>query len=165
MSQESQYPYKTIPSQLVFQAECTEQTKVFSVPCLPLPLRTIVSPSLDKTGMLDYSEYLQRSFILEESILLPLLAILKDHLEEYQVFLGKVESWLMESTRNATFLRKTFNVKLGVGQGAGQQSVLKNMNLPNDKTMYDLYFDVTAKNGQEKLTKFLGFITHNDKTK
>jgi len=39
------------------------------------------------------------------------------------------------------------------------------MNLPNDKTMYDLYFDVTAKNGQEKLTKFLGFITHNDKTK
>jgi len=115
--------------------------------------------------MLDYSEYLQRSFILEESILLPLLAILKDHLEEYQVFLGKVESWLMESTRNATFLRKTFNVKLGVGQGAGQQSVLKNMNLPNDKTMYDLYFDVTAKNGQEKLTKFLGFITHNDKTK
>jgi len=100
---------------LTFTAYGNMQTKAFSVPCFPHPLRTIVVPFLDKEyGMLNYLEYLQRSFLLEESVLLPFLAILKDHLEEFQVFLGEVESWLMDSTRPAIFLQETFNVKVEV---------------------------------------------------
>jgi len=146
----------------MFQAECMQQTKVFPVPCFPHSLHTVVIPSLDTNGMLNYLEYIQWSFILEESILLPFLAILKEHLEEFQVFLGNIESWLMGSAQSAIFIHDTFNVQLAAGQGAGQQSILKIMDLPNDKSVYDLLFDVSTKTGQEKLTKFLGFITHID---
>jgi len=108
------YASKYVKKNLTFMANGRRQTKAFSVPCFPHPLRTVVLPSLDKDGMLNYLEYLQRSFFLEESILLPFLAILKDHLEEFQVFLGEVESWLMDSTRPAIFLQETFNVKVEV---------------------------------------------------
>jgi len=149
-----------VPGLLTFQACSTQQRKAFSVPCFPHPLRTVVIPSLDKDGMLNYLEYLQRSFFLEESILLPFLAILKDHLEEFQVFLGEVESWLMGCTRIATFLQETFNVKLEVAQRAGQQLNLKTINLPNDQSVYNISFDVSSSHGQERLTKFLSFTTH-----
>jgi len=37
------------------------------------------------------------------------------------------------------------------------------MDLPNDRMLYDYSFNVSIKNGQEKLAKFLAFITHIDK--
>ncbi len=114
--------------------------------------------------MLNYLEYLQRSFIIEESVLLPFLAILKDHLEEFQVFLGKVESWLMESTRKAMFLQETFHVSnLEVDQRVGQQSVLKTMDPQPDRYSQYAIFNISIRNGQEKLAKFLAYVTHIDK--
>jgi len=136
-----------------------EQTKDFSVTCFPHPLRTVVIPSLDKDSMLNYSEYLKRSLILEDSIMLPFLAILKDHLEEFQVFLGSVESWLMENTGNIIFLQQTFNVTLENSKDIGQTYYLKTLYPSNDNSIYDLSFDVSNDKGRVKLTKFLSFLT------
>jgi len=136
-----------------------EQTKDFSVTCFPHPLRTAVIPSLDKDSMLNYSEYLKRSLILEDSIMLPFLAILKDHLEEFQVFLGSVESWLMENTGNIIFLQQTFNVTLENSKDIGQTYYLKTLYPSNDNSIYDLSFDVSNDKGRVKLTKFLSFLT------
>jgi len=90
------------------------QSKTFSVPCLPHLLSTVASPAIGQSGMLNYSFLLKRSFYLEESILIPYLANLKDHLEEFQVFLGDVESWLLGSSRGAIFIRDTFLVPVQV---------------------------------------------------
>jgi len=64
--------------------------------------------------MLEYSEYLKQSFSLDESILVPFLTNLKNHLEEFQVFLGKVESWLMGSSCSTIFIQDTFSVAVEV---------------------------------------------------
>jgi len=146
--------------QLTFISQWMEQMKAFSVTCFPQPLCAIVNPSLDKDGMLNYLEYLKRSFILEESILLPFLAILKDHLEEFQVFLGNVESWIMERTRNADFLQKAFNVNLEVSRQIGTNYAIKRINCPShDKSQYNLLFDISNENGQKRLTTFFAFLT------
>jgi len=142
---------------LAFLSQCVQKTKAFSVPCFPHPLRTVVIPSLDKYGMLNYSEYLKRSFILEESIMLPFLAILKDHLEEFQVFLGDIESWLMISARSAAFLQETFNVALPGNHTINTYYLLRTIQCPEAHT---LSFDVTCRNGQKRLTIFLSFLTH-----
>jgi len=145
---------------LAFLSQCVQKTKAFSVPCFPHPLRTVVIPSLDKYGMLNYSEYLKRSFILEESIMLPFLAILKDHLEEFQVFLGNVESWLMKSTRNTIFLENTFNATLAYKQIGAKYLLQITKNRSNDESQYNLSFNVSSSKGREELIKFLAFIAH-----
>jgi len=153
----SSTPYAS--GSMLFQSKCMEQTKAFSVTCLPQPLRTIVIPSLDEYGMPNYSKYLKRSLILEDSIMLPFLAILKDHLEEYQVFLGNVESWLMENTGNTIFLEKTFNVTLAICKGIGQKYLHRAVYPLNNNSQYDLSFDIRNDKGRAELTKFLAFIS------
>jgi len=146
---------------LEFKSKWMEQTKAFPVTCLPHSLRTVVIPSLDKDGMVNYLEYLKRSFILEESIMFPFLAILKDHLEEFQVFLGNVESWLEESSRNAIFLQKTFNLPFQTSKQIGQIYILQTTKHPsNDESQYRLSFDISTSKGRERLTQFFAFITN-----
>jgi len=173
---------------LVFETQYTLQTKSFSVPCLPPPLLTIVIPLIGKDGLLSYSQYLERSFILEESILLPFLAIFKDHLEEFQVFLGDVESWLMGSIRSATFIQQLFNVApkndpvvcLLCGNRAREKRVmcqrcelegcfqnarsfqppmiLYKTTASSDDDVYKVSFDVSNSSGQKRLTQFFSFV-------
>jgi len=134
--------------------------RCFFCPPLPHSLRMVIIPLLDKDGMLNYLKYLKHSFILEESIMFPFLAILKDHLEEFQVFLGNVESWLMESTWNAFFLQNTFHLSL-----EGYKPILRPYYLQIfqysmvDEFQYKLMFDISNDNGQKKLTTFLAFLT------
>jgi len=133
----------------------------FPITCFPHSLRTIVIPSLDKYGMLNYLEYLKRSFILEESIMFPFLAILKDHLKEFQLFLGEVESCLMESTQNTIFLQKTFNLPFQTSKQIGHIYTLQAINYPsNDTSMYNLSVDINTSKGRERLTQFFAFITN-----
>jgi len=134
-----------------------QQDKTFTAPCLPHPLRTVVIPVLCNNGMLNYHQYLKRSLLLEESILLLFLAILKDHLEEFQVFLGDIESWLMISARSAIYIQKTFNVKLPGNHTINTYYLLRTIQCPEAHT---LSFDVTCRNGQKRLTIFIYFVTH-----
>jgi len=150
--------YGQRPGPLAFRSVCMEHTKAFSVTCFPDPLRSVIIPTLDKDGMLNYSEYVKRSFILDKDIMHPFLALLKDHLEEFQVFLGTVESWLMENARNTAFLEKTFNVTLKRSKEIGTQYTFKRMYRPSDETQYNLSFDVGNNKGQKTLTKFLAFL-------
>jgi len=144
---------------VVFRGQASDQTKAFAVTCFPDPLLTIVIPTLGEDGVLDYMEYLIRSFILHEHILLPFLAILKDHLEEFQIFLGSIESWLMDS--NASFIQKMFNVKLELGGRVISNCELKTIP-SNDKSTYNISFDVSNDKGLKKLSKFLALLTDVD---
>jgi len=103
-------------------------------------------------------EYLKQAYILEDSIMLPFLAILKDHLEEFQVFLGNVESWLMESTANTNFLQNTFSYRLDC-RVIGEKCVLKTLHPSNDNSQYDLSFDISISKSRGKFTKFLAYVT------
>jgi len=148
---------------LEFKSQWLEQTKAFTVTCFPHSLRTVVIPSLDKNGMLNYLEYLKRSFILQESIMVPFLAILKDHLEDFQVFLGNVETWLKESTQTSVFLQTTFNLTFQKIKQVGHNYILQRTKYPSsDTSMYNLSFDISTSKGRERLTQFFAFITNVD---
>jgi len=99
---------------IVVQTRCLWQTKIFCVPCLPCRLSAVTPPIISESGMVNYLEYCKSFFSLEESVWLPFLAILKDHLEEFQIFLGDVESWLLGSSRSAIFIQDTFSVPVEV---------------------------------------------------
>jgi len=129
---------------VVFWTQFTEQVKTFSVTCFLDPLRTAVIPVLGNYGMLNYMEYLKWSFILEKSILFPFLAILKDHLEEFQVFLGSIESWLLGS--NDLFLQEIFNVRLGENVWSGLLHELRAIP-SNDNSHYNIKFDLNNNKG------------------
>jgi len=173
---------------LMFETQYKLQTKSFTVPCLPPSLLSVVIPVIGTDGLLSYSQYLERSFILEESILLPFLAIFKDHLEEFQVFLGDVESWLMGSIRSAIFTQQLFNVApksdpavcflcvnrarekrvmcercelegcFRNGRSFQPPVILYKTTASSDDDVYKVSFDVSNSSGQKRLTQFFSFV-------
>lgn len=60
-----------------------------------------------------YEEYFKKSLILSDDVLVGFLATLQKHLEDVQVFLGRIETWLLERTSNLDYLNDLFgtNVK------------------------------------------------------
>lgn len=60
----------------------------------------------------DYEVILKRVTLFHESIMIPFLVKLKDHLETLQVCLGQVEGWISEPHYQFAFLEKLFNVEL-----------------------------------------------------
>jgi len=191
---------------IVFHTHCSMQSKTFSVPRFPHLLSTFVPATMNKNGMLNYSQYFQQSFALEESILLPFLANLKDHLESFQVFLGDVESWLLGSSRSAIFIQDTFAVKVEVQEikhaktyrcihcgdpahshkrgkkmssfrwslicngvdfeghaceGSFVKKSVTVLDIIESSDDFNLSFDISSINGQERLKKFLAFVRHS----
>jgi len=93
----------------------------------------------------------------------PFLAILKDHLEDFQVFLGNVETWLKESTQTSIFLQTTFNLTFQKIKQVGHNYILQRTKYPSsDTSMYNLSFDISTSKGRERLTQFFAFITNVD---
>jgi len=92
------YSYST-PSSLDFETPAELQIQKFDMPTsIPPELTNILSYKKHKGELLpDYDHFLETSLLLCEDVLIPFLLKLKTHLEEIQVFLGIIESWLMES--------------------------------------------------------------------
>lgn len=68
-------------------------------PKFPSQLATIIAPSSDSDGIfMDYDEYLKIALLLNVDTLLPFLSVLKNHLEDVQIFLGAIDGWLMETS-------------------------------------------------------------------
>ncbi len=78
---------------------CIFDFRTFSMMPLPKELSNVILPH-EKEGivLMNYREYLQNAFLLEETILIPFLAITKDHLEKLQVDLEFIETWIMGKT-------------------------------------------------------------------
>jgi len=102
---------------LIFKTLCEIEYEDFSITPFPEELSNIIPPRRrvkKEEAFINYKEYLQYSFLLEETVLLPFLAILKDHLEKIQADLGAVETWIMGSTRSISFLQETFSTVLEI---------------------------------------------------
>mmetsp|Transcript_3952 Transcript_3952/g.6079 ORF Transcript_3952/g.6079 Transcript_3952/m.6079 type:complete len:163 (-) Transcript_3952:97-585(-) len=81
---------------------------------IPPELTNILSYKKHKGELLpDYDHFLETSLLLCEDVLIPFLLKLKTHLEEIQVFLGIIESWLMESAGCINFIEEVFKKTLG----------------------------------------------------
>jgi len=76
---------------------------------LPKELSNVILPH-DKEGiaLMNYREYLQNAFLLEETILIPFLAIIKDHLEKLQVDLGFIKTWILGKHEVLIFFKRCF---------------------------------------------------------
>jgi hypothetical protein len=66
----------------------------------------------------DYECFLERSLVLHGDVLALFLVELKEHLELVQVFLGKIEAWMMEPIEHIKFLDETFYKRLRVPEEA-----------------------------------------------
>ena len=77
---------------------------------LPDKLTSIfaVSPREDDPKLPDYEKLFKSAVLLQDDVLLPLLAAFKEHLEDVQVQLGIIEEWLVASKSCESFLKETF---------------------------------------------------------
>jgi len=91
---------------------------------------------------------------LHESILCSFLSVLKDHLESVQLFLGKIESWLLEPQSDVAFLKDLTgkDVKL---ENFSTDTLL--LNHPCEHKL-NLEFRIETPEHRRKLEKFVEFI-------
>lgn len=108
-------------SQTTFQVHMAVTSKDFGVPppvpqelaallAVPLPLSSTKNSGCD---LPDYAAYLDHATLLRDEVLVPFLVKLKDHLESIHVFLGTIESWILEPLGHSQFLHEVFD---GVSQ-------------------------------------------------
>lgn len=101
-----------------FIAVATKAEKSFrTVPIASLPsqLSEIFQPTFESgSKFVKFEAYFKKSLILNDEVLGPFLAMLKDHLESVQVCLGKIDAWLMATSSSAEFLESTFGTKLNI---------------------------------------------------
>mmetsp|Transcript_18449 Transcript_18449/g.28047 ORF Transcript_18449/g.28047 Transcript_18449/m.28047 type:complete len:428 (+) Transcript_18449:49-1332(+) len=62
----------------------------------------------------DYRAYLNNAVLLQDDVLKYFLQVLQNHLEEVQLYLGKIEEWLSEPQLIAEFLNELFKSSLKV---------------------------------------------------
>ena len=96
------------------------------LPKIPEDLAELVTPNLDpvssSTILPNYKEYFDRVFLLHDDVLGPYLVKLKDYFEEVQVYLGKIEAWIMSTQTCLDFINSIFEedeIKLLEGKVCG----------------------------------------------
>jgi len=106
--------YDSTHSLLNFETAAKLRIKKFGMPAsIPSELTNILSYKEQKGELLpDYDHFLETSLLLCDDVLIPFLSHLKTHLEEIQVFLGRIESWLMESAGCINFIKEVFKKPL-----------------------------------------------------
>jgi hypothetical protein len=57
----------------------------------------------------DYGAYLKTIVVLDDAVLLPALVSFKEYLEEVQVVLGTLDTWVAVSTEAKEFFEETFS--------------------------------------------------------
>ena len=167
-----------------------EQCDAFNLPQIkdiPKNLTSffMVSTREDSTNMPDYEKLFHSLLLLEDDVLIPFLNVFKDHLEDVQVRLGQVETWLTESEACATFLKELFPgfeaPRADLSEEACDNCGYHFVDHPNDyckmgrctlstgnitlKTVpksdcgHQETFEITKEKGRTKLKKFLEYIS------
>jgi hypothetical protein len=107
-------------------------------------------------AFIDYDAFFQSAIMLHEDILKPFLAMLKYHIESIHVYLGEIETWLLEPKSNIEFLEKTFELELDFSKyGREKRHVLK---VCDDSGKHERNFEITSQRERHKLKKFLEFL-------
>lgn len=96
---------------LSFQAVPELTTNDFGAPKpVPEQLTEIVAPTLAPDGIFpNYDRYLETALLLNKETLLPFLSVLKKHLEDIQILLGEIDSWLMTGSFCIDYMNENFN--------------------------------------------------------
>lgn len=78
--------------------------------------------------LIDFEAYFNTCMLLHDDVLLPLLVLLKDHLEATQVCLGEIERWISMPREAIEFLESSFGcvvLKYQDGQVQSMNTILK----------------------------------------
>lgn len=107
--------------QLIFTTSSELMTNDFpGLPSIPSILLDFVSvlPPTDAVFP-DYEAFFGKAILLNDEILAPFLAIVKEHLKSVQVYLGKIESWLLEPSHAISFINEQFGLELNLPEITG----------------------------------------------
>ena len=77
-------------------------------PKLPVELTSVMAFPRDEMRQSDYETYFEMTLLLNEDVLLPFLVRYKEFLKTVQVFLGKIDEWIMEGQFRIKFLEENF---------------------------------------------------------
>lgn len=78
-----------------------------------------VSVETYKSGLIKYDLLFEASLLLDDTVLVPFLSNLKNHLVSVQACLSKIDEWLAVPTMNVQFLESAF------GTGEGRRKALQ----------------------------------------
>lgn len=116
----------------------------------------------------DYNAYLDRSTILCKELLIPFLVAFQEHLKDIQVYLGEIESWLIQSERVTKYLNDLFDCNHAENEfkGTGEPDLSLTMlfqskNLLESGKM-DWGFRLRSKGDRKKLESLVPFLKVND---
>lgn len=110
---------------------------------------------------IDYGALFETSLMLDDEVLEPFLAKLKDHLMNVQVCLGRIDEWVMQPHEISRFLEETFQVKLA-DLSHNYRYGKKLLKTYNDGGTYSKTFCMSDENSRKKLKKFLLFISDEE---
>lgn len=151
---------------MIFYSTPEHQTKSFSlVSLMELPSsinNVIVSKKMSGTfaNYIDYESFFENVLALNDNVLEPFLAKLKEHLMDVQVSLGEVDTWIMQPADNKKYLEETFHVDLNdlsVDTSLRHHVTLKTVTDSSFGT-HEAAFDLNTTKGRNKLNKFLAFV-------
>ena len=107
---------------------------------------------------IDYSKLFESALLLQDDVLEPTLAMVKDRLMDIQVCLGEIDAWIMETKENIGFLENTFGIDLTDSihiVSSGEKKVLKKFKVSGK---HEATFDISMKRDRKRLTKFIEFL-------
>jgi len=152
---------------LVFTTSCELVVDSFDLlPQMPGALLEIISaPAFAAASpqeiLPDFMQYVVKAMVLSNDILLPFLAILKQHLKVIHKNLQDIDTWLLGPGTTARFLNKQFGTKLRVpvitDPDGDDIKMIKSIPLSEGEIRKTFLIGTEAQ--QEKLVKFVSFAT------
>ena len=125
-------------------------------PELPVSLTDIFAVK-SSGNFYEYDEYLKKSLILSDDVLPGFLKTLQTHLEDVQVFLGRIESWILEGTSNLEYLNTLFETDIDIGNEIEQQHIFfSKFKSYSDEGNFE--FNLRIDEGRQRLEAIVAFF-------
>jgi len=159
----------------------TEYKTFASPPLIPASLTNTVPQTSCQEGSQpfpDYDAFFMAAVLLQNDVLASFLQTLQTHLEEIQVWLGAIESWILESQSIVDFLNNLFEKNLEIEDFTKTTSgdIQNGKHLCTPKTIFqadnriqnfvarnkilamEAYFEMSQETDQAKLEAFYKFV-------
>ena len=161
----------------VISAKSYSERKIFNASVLtdvPDTLAKFIRPTFkDKVvisgcKLIDYEEYFDNSLTLHDDVLAQFLVHLKEHLISVQVFLGEIDTWLMESDESRGILTEIFGdisyqvpdfqdtTTISGSRISTRNHVLKEFIISGN---YNAKFDISVEKERQRLKKLIEFLS------
>ena len=136
---------------------------------LPETLSKILPVETNGT-FLKYDDYLVKITWLAKPIAYQFLSIFKEHLENIQLDLGKIETWITEPRHSLQFINTQFGMDLDIPTKVHRSKrTLKKVDVKPTLRSLEVSFECSSESDQESLKHFIQFVQcrksdeeHND---